>query len=241
MGPWGLDPTFYYQFGDRDVMAQDTDGNVKKLKAKMNSWLFDTIGSFQTGPLLLEVRGIYSPGNKARDNLSKRIRYFEPLDMDTSYYNSWSSIFALGIDYTSGCSGGTQGMCTNVGYDRYGRANLGVRATYALTPALSVWGVVSPMWTAEKVDVNTNAGRGAITLGSDKSTNSFVEGQEQYLGTELYVGTTWKFAPNTALDLGGSWLSAGKALDHSELINGVVTRRKAEDAYIATARVRLSF
>jgi hypothetical protein len=240
MGPWGLDPVFYYQFGNRDVMAQDTDGQVKKLKAKMNSWLFDTVGSFQTGPLLIEVRGIYSPGNKARDNLSKRIRYFEPLDEDTSYYSGWGSILALGIDYTSGCGAKSVGMCTNVGYDRYGRAQLGVRTTYALTPALSVWGVLSPTWTAEKVDVNTSAARGALTLGSG-SSNSFVDGQERYLGTEMYAGMTWKFAANTALDLGGSWLSAGKALDHSELAAGVVTRRKAEDAYLGTARVRLAF
>src|SRR5207244_4146287 len=76
---------------------------------------------------------------KARDNLSRKIYYFEPLDLDTSYYATWTSILGLGVDYKSGCSAGTQGMCTNVGYDRYGRAQLGARATYALTPALSGW------------------------------------------------------------------------------------------------------
>ena len=50
-------------------------------------------------------------------------------------------------------------MTTNVGYDRYGRAGFGVRATYSLTPALAFFGVVSPTWTAEKVDTDTGVRR----------------------------------------------------------------------------------
>ena len=87
--------------------------------------------------------GVYSTGNKARANLSKRISYFEPIDLDTSYYNTWTSITGLGVDYKSGCSAGTLGMCTNVGYDRYGRLEGSVRATYSVTPAFSVFGVVN--------------------------------------------------------------------------------------------------
>src|SRR5204863_3770943 len=134
-------------------------GAGHRIETKMSSFLADVIGSFQTGPLLLEVRGVYSPGNEARDNLAKRIRYFEPIDTDTSYYAGWTSILGLGVDYISGCSAGTQGMCTNVGYDRYGRAQCGVRGTYSLTPNLSVWGVVNPTWTAEKVDTDTSVTR----------------------------------------------------------------------------------
>src|SRR5207245_3675015 len=155
LGPWGLDPTFYYQWGTRDVL--DVNGN--KLDTKMSSFLFDAIGSYQLGPLLLEARGIYSTGNKARDNLSRKIYYFEPLDLDTSYYATWTSILGLGVDYKSGCSAGTLGMCTNVGYDRYGRAQFGARGTYALTPALSGWVAVNPTWAAEKVDTNTSVTR----------------------------------------------------------------------------------
>src|SRR5437870_8079638 len=120
MGAWGLDPTVYYQWGTRDVEAIDIDGKTKRLETKMSSWLFDAIGSYQLGPLLLEARGVYSTGNKARDNLSRKIYYFEPLDLDTSYYATWTSILGLGVDYKSGCSAGTQGMRPNVGHDRYG-------------------------------------------------------------------------------------------------------------------------
>ena len=233
MGPWGLDPTLYYQVGTRDVLGQNTVGSAQRIETKMSSFLGDVVGSFQTGPLLLEVRGVYSPGNKAKDNLAKRISYFEPLDLDTSYYAGWTSILGLGVDYISGCSGGTLGMCTNVGYDRYGRGQFGARATYSLTPNLSVWGVVNPTWTAEKVDTDTSVARAHIT--------GDMQGDSRYIGTESGIGLTWKFAPNVAFDWSGSYLNAGSALDTTEVLNGVPTKRKADDAYLTSARVRLSF
>jgi len=235
MGPWGLDPTFYYQWGTRDVLGltATSGANGQRVETKMSSFLFDVIGSYQLGPLLLEARGVYSTGNKARDNLSRKIYYFEPLDLDTSYYATWTSILGLGVDYKSGCSAGTLGMCTNVGYDRYGRAQLGARATYALTPALSGWVAVNPTWTAEKVDTNTSTTRAHIT--------GPIEGDSRYIGTESSIGFTWKFAPNVAFDWSGAYLAAGKALDTSELLNGVLTKRKADDGYLTSARLRLSF
>ena len=234
MGPWGLDPTFYYQVGTRDVLGQNTVGSAQRIETKMNSFLADVVGSFQTGPLLLEVRGVYSPGNKAKDNLAKRIRYFEPIDTDTSYYAGWTSILGLGVDYISGCSGGTLGMCTNVGYDRYGRGQFGVRATYSLTPNLSVWGAANPTWTAEKVDTDTSVTRAHIT--------GDMQGDSRYIGTESSIGLTWKFAPNVAFDWSGAYLASGRALDTTEILSsGAIQKRKADDAYLTTARVRLSF
>jgi hypothetical protein len=136
-----------------------------------------------------------------------------------------------------------------ISYDRFGLATVALRATYSFTPAFSVYGIVAPMWTAEKVDTDTsvtpasttaNAGAGNVprTTVSDKS---WVEGDSRYLGTEANIGITWRFAPNTAFDLVGSWLFAGDALDTAEVLNGVHTRRKANDGYQAAARIRLAF
>jgi hypothetical protein len=233
-GPWGLEPTFYYQVGTRDVLGQNIVGLNQKIETKMSSFLADVIGSFQAGPLLLEVRGVYSPGNKAKDNLAKRISYFEVLNTDTSYYAGWTSILGLGVDYTSGCAASTLGMCTNVGYDRYGRAQFGVRGTYSMTPNLSVWGVVNPTWTAEKVDTDTSVTRAHLT--------GDMQGDSSYIGTEGSIGLTWKFAPNVAFDWSGAYLFAGKALDTTEtLVSGALAKRGADDGWLTTARVRLSF
>jgi hypothetical protein len=244
VGAFGFDPTIYYQWGTLDSQALLSTGSVKRVEADMNAWLIDVVGSFRTGPLLLELRAIYSTGNTARDNLSKRIRYFQPLATDGAYYGGWAAITALGVDYLNGYT--MNGMNTFVGYDRYGRAQLGLRTTFTLSPALALYGIVSPTWTAEKVDTDTNSGlvAGAVPITVGRTTvddKSWVEGDSRYLGTEVTAGLTWRWAPNAAFDLQGSWLAAGGALDTAELRNGVHTRLEANDAYTVAARLRLSF
>jgi len=251
VGAFGLDPTISYQWGNYDTQAQRTNGTVGKVNGDASAWLFDVIASYQLGPLLLEARGVYSTGNKARDNLSASKRYYEPLDLDTSYWNGWLGILGLGVDYFNGGGGANLGMDTNIGYDRYGRGQFALRATYSITPAWSVYGVVAPTWTAEKVDTNTGCGAlnpstsqlGCTTrvavAGSGRP--SFAEGDSSYLGTEVNGGFTWRFAPNAAFDLAGYYLFAGSAMDQADTLNGQIVKRDAKDGYYAVARVRLSF
>ncbi|MEK7700582.1 MAG: hypothetical protein AAB418_01120, partial [candidate division NC10 bacterium] len=244
-GPFGLDPTVYYQWGTRDNQClcpnNGAASTARKVEADMAAWLVDIQGSFRAGPFLLEARGIYSTGNEARDNLSRSIRYFEPLDMDTSYYAGWASILALGVDYYQGGGGANNAMATNIGYDRYGRAQFGVRGTYNVTPAVALYTVVSPTWTAEEVDTDTSAARGIV---SDKS---FVQGDSRYIGTEWDLGLTWRFAPNTAFDLSGAYLFAGEALDSTESLTlpagnaAGLAKRDAKDGWLISSRIRMSF
>jgi hypothetical protein len=267
IGPFGLDPTFYYQWGriDRQSLdrgptstAVEPSTGTKKVTADMSAFLFDIIASYQLGPLLLEGRGMYSTGNKARDNLAKGIRYYQPLDTDGNYYagdwtvfwSSWSS----GDYFTTGFAG----TGNYVGYDRYGSARATFRATYNFTPALSTYFVVGPTFTAEEVDTDTNSGRSSAAgvgtpVRTTVSQNSWVDGDSRYLGTEVNLGLVWRFSPNTAFTLIGGYLFAGDGLDTAECItptgaagnaacsNGTVFKRDAEDAYAVAARVRLAF
>ena len=235
-------------WGSYETQAQRTNGSVGKVTGTTAAWLFDVIASYQLGPLLLEGRGMYTAGNKARDNMSRGEYYYEPLDLDTGYWAGWSGIFALGVDYFNGGGGANQGMSTNIGYDRYGRGQFALRATYSITPAWSVYGVVSPAWTAQAVDTDT--GCPALTVATSSTgcasrvavnSNSFAKGDSCYLGTELNGGITWRFAPNTAFDLAAYYLFAGSALNMTEQLNGQAVTRDANDGYYAVARVRLSF
>ena len=242
-GPFSFDPLVLYQFGTRDNQcACPTPGAgfvTRKVEADMSAWLVDLQGGYGFGPLLLEARAIYSTGNKARDNLSRSVRYFEVLDADTTYYFGWAHILSVGfVDYFSGLGPQNGGLVTNIGYDRYGRAQLGVKATYNFTPQLSLAAIASPTWTAEKVDTDTNTTGFTRTIVSDRS---FVQGDSRYIGTEADLWLTWRFAPNVAFDLAGAYLFAGSALDTTELLNGVPTRREAQDAWTVASRVRLSF
>jgi hypothetical protein len=124
-------------------------------------------------------------------------------------------------------------MPTGIGYDRYGRLGFGAKATYSLTPALAFYGVVSPTWTSEKVDTDTTSGTG----GRGAPTAATNGGDSRYIGTEVDLGTTWRFAPNTVFDLQGAYLFAGGALDTRD-ISGP---RDSKDGWLVAARVRLSF
>jgi hypothetical protein len=248
-GPFAFLPALYYQFGNRAVQCNcNNDGaafTTRRVQTDQAAWLIDLLGTYQLGPLLLETRAIYSTGNKAHDNLARSIRYFEPLDEDASYYTGWAMMLGGSpIDYFVG-SGPNAGMITNVGYDRFGRAQLGLRATYSVTPAWTWWSMLSPTWTAEKVDTHTGvvAASGNSQFGQRViiDDHSFVQGDSRYIGTEFDLGMTWRFAANAAFDLGGGWLFAGRALRTTEILNGVATLREQHDAYTAQARVRLSF
>jgi len=226
-GPFSLDPTFYYQFGDRNQRGAGS--------ANISAFLADVQGGFQLGPLLLEARAIWSSGNEAKDDLRQRVRYFEPLNLDTGYYSGWANILALGVDYFNGGGGALQSFDTNVGYDRYGRRQFGFRATYSLTPALAFYGIVSPTWTDEKVDTDTGiAAGGAARTAPVAATNG---GDSRYIGTEADIGLTWRFAPNTVFDLVGAYLFAGSALDTLDASG----QRDSQDGWTVAARVRLSF
>jgi hypothetical protein len=249
MGPFGLDPTIFYQTGSYYTQAYRTsNGAISRVKGDIAAWLVDITGSFAAGPLLLEARGVYTTGNKSRDNLALSKRYFEPLDLDTGYWGGWAAILALSVDYFNGGGGANQGLDTGIGYDRYGRMAFGVRATYNITPALAVYGTINPTWAAEKVDTDTGCGAPTAAQAAAGCANrltvndrSWVEGDSRYIGTETDLGVTWRFAPNAALDLLGAYLFAGSALDTAEVLNGVHTKREANDAYYTAARVRLSF
>jgi hypothetical protein len=246
VGAFGLDPTIAYQWGQYNTQALRTNGTVGRVEGELAAWLIDVQASYQLGPLLLEARGIYSTGNKARDNLSLSKRYFEPLDTDTGVWAGWGSFFMLNSnDFASGGGGQNASMSTNVGYDRYGRLQFGLRATYSITPAWSFYGIVLPTWTAEEVDTDTGCGTLSPTASCANRTTvndkSWVEGDSRYLGTDVTIGMNWRFAPNASLGINASYLFAGSALDTSELLNGVLTKREANDAYFAAMLLRLSF
>jgi hypothetical protein len=225
-GPFSLDPTFYYQFGE--TTQRTGAGNFN---ADIQAFFVDIQAGFQLGPLLLEARGVWTSGNDATDDLrTDKINFYTPLNLDTGYWAGWSQIQALGIDYFNGGGGTLAGMSTLVGYDRYGRRGLAGRATYSVTPSLAFYLIASPTWTDEKVDTDTTSG----AAGRGAPVNS---GDSRYIGTEVNLGTTWRFAPNTAFDLVGAWLFAGSALDATDASG----KRDAEDGWTVAARVRLSF
>ena len=97
-------------------------------------------------------RGSPTPGNRPKDQLSRDVNYFQPLNVDSGYWGAgWGEILSLGIDYFTGC---IRAQCQTIGLERYGRHQFGIRAIYSVTPRLDLRAVVSPEWTARAVDTD---------------------------------------------------------------------------------------
>jgi hypothetical protein len=259
MGPWSVDPTILYQFGTQAKWNQGgqaapygTAGT--RQSADINAWLGDIRTSFQLGPLLLSGMVMWTTGQDAKSNPYKSIKYFQPLDTDTSYLADWGTqIMSLGLDYgqiitVNGSSPGVQ-----IGWDKYGRVAAGLKASYAVTPALTVGAQLQPNWTWNKVDTDAFlvSGGGLQPNFTCRKTlnNCRPEGESNYLGTEFNLSLTYRFAPGLVFEWAAGYLMAGPAMSHRYVASqynagaGLPVRKDigVEDVVISTARVRFSF
>jgi hypothetical protein len=235
-GPFSLHPTVLYQFGERET----TIGAAQN-EADISAWFADVRAGFQVGPLTLSVMGMYTTGNKAGHDLTDKVRFYQPLNTDTSYAADWGTqIYSLGIDYFNILQFGGTNPGVSIGYDRYGRIQLGAKVAYAVTPALTIGAAVTPNWTAEKVDTSS-------TLSTAGLTPTDGSGDDRYLGTELNLSATYRFAPGVTFDLAGGYLFAGDALKFASTKGsatvpfGGSSSSDPEDVKTATARVRFAF
>jgi len=226
-GPFSVQPTAIYQFGTRD-----TSGAGGDQEADISAWFFDVRGGFQVGPLTISAMGLYTTGNKAGDNLRSDVDFYQPLNTDTSYAADWGTqIYSLGIDYFNILQFGGTNPGLAIGYDRYGRIQVGGKVAYAFTPALTIGGAATANWTAEKVDTDS-------TLVNGLTPSAGASGDERYLGTEVNLSATYRFAPGLAFDLAGGYLFAGDALGYTSARS---SSKDPSDVFIATSRVRFSF
>jgi hypothetical protein len=235
-GPITIAPTVLYQFGNRDT----TIGAAER-QADLSAWFADIRAGFQVGPLTISAMGMYTTGNKAGDNLTSKIRYYQPLNTDTSYAADWGTqIYSLGIDYFNILQFGGTNPGVAIGYDRYGRIQVGAKVAYAVTPALTIGAAVTPNWTAQKVDTSSTLSAAGLTPGDGS-------GDERYLGTELNLSATYRFAPGVTFDLAGGYLFAGDALKFvsthgsANVPFGGTSSSDPDDVKIVTARVRFAF
>ena len=126
LGPFSLDPTLMYQFGNRDVVVPGVAGGActaangpnclagasgktpgSVAKADISAWLFDVRAGFQIGPLLIEGLYMFTSGNKAQDTTLNNVYYFQPLSTDTGYLADWGTqLSSLGLDYFSALNEG---------------------------------------------------------------------------------------------------------------------------------------
>ena len=258
-GPWSVDPTILYQFGSQ---AKWNPGGIAsaygqagtRQSAHINAWLGDIRSSFQLGPLLLSGMVMWTTGQDAKSNPYKSIKYFTPLDTDTSYLADWGTqIMSLGLDYGQIISTNGNNPGVTIGWDKYGRVAPGLKASYALTPALTVGAQLQPNWTWSKVDTDaflvSGGGLQPSMVCRKTLQNCRPKGESNYLGTEFDISLTYRFAPGLVFEWAAGYMKAGNALAHRYVASdynagaGTPVRKDigVNDIAISTARVRFSF
>ena len=260
-GPWSVDPSAYYQFGTQAkwnpggvASAYGTAGT--RQSADIKAWLVDVRTSYQLGPLLLSHLIMATSGQDAKSNPYKSIRYYTPLDTDTSYLADWGTqIISLGVDYYQIMGGvnnaGDPG--TQIGWDKYGRIVTGIKASYAWTPSLTVGAGITPSWSVHKVDTDAyvvaNGGLQPNFTCRKTGNSCQPEGDAQFFGTEFNLALTYRFAPGLVFDWAAGYLMSDNALAHRYIgadygaPGGSPVRRDigVNPVAITTARVRFSF
>lgn len=252
MGPFSLDPSLLYQFGNREVVVPaalagpsgKAAGSVAK--ADISAWLLDVRGGFQIGPLLIEGLYMFTTGNKARDTTLNNVYYFQPLATDTGYLADWGTqLSSLGLDYFSAQMESGQAIAytgAHIGWDKYGRQQIGAKASYFLTPNLSATAGASVHLTHRAIDTDgfTQNSAGGVAGGGllPAYATGKQAGDTNYMGTELHSVVSWRFAPGLSWDNGAGYMFAGDGMNALTRAEG---SRDAKDVFIYTSRVRLTF
>jgi hypothetical protein len=253
MGPFSLDPTIMYQFGHRDVVVPTAlagpsgkaAGSIAR--ADISAWLFDVRAGFQIGPLLIEGLYMFTSGNKARDTTLNNVYYFQPLVTDTGYLADWGTqLSSLGLDYFSALNEGAVAGAypgVSIGWDKYGRHQIGAKASYFLTPNLSASAGVSVHLTHRAIDTDalTQNTAGAVAGGGllPAFATGKQDGDTNYMGTEVHGVISWRFAPGLSWDNGMGYMIAGDGMNAYTGSSGL--GKNAKDAFIGTSRVRFTF
>jgi len=243
-GPFSVDPTVFYQFGERQIVPTVASGKTIHncggnpcVDQDESAWLFDLRAGWQSGPLTVEGLFSYITGNSAGDELraGRTVGYYQAISTNAVYGYEWGAITAITLDYLSLMNYGNSGLqlSDGPGYDKYGEIRLGARAKYNVTPDFLLRGVVMGLLTAHDVDTRgrtnngcvTNAIQPAVAAANDNCNSSGLvptrvgpqsQGKDNYLGTEVNVGFEWHFAPNIALLWLYGHLFAGSALDNAD-------------------------
>lgn len=266
-GPWSVDPSFYYQFGTQEKVLQggisgaaatsNPYGQVgRKERADISAWLGDIRTSYQLGPLLLSHMVMWTTGQDAKSNPYKSIRYYTPLDTDTGYLADWGTqIMSLGVDYYQIIGSANNNPGVSIGWDKYGRVATGLKASYAWTPSLTIGAGVQPNWTWNKVDqdayIVTGGGLQPSFVCRRTGQSCRPEGENNYLGTEVNLALTYRFAPGLVFDWAFGYMFTDNAMGH-RFVQADYNQGGAANApvpkdigvngiAITTARVRFSF
>jgi hypothetical protein len=267
IGGFSLQPTFLYQFGTFQTFIMGPGqfinpvtglpssfvGGGGKRKENVSAYLFDTIAGYRIGPLNIQGRVMLASGQNAQSNIQNGAdrQYYRAINSAFGYMAGWTDIQTGGVDYITAAMVGIPGLVIreSPSYDKYGRIFFALASDYALTPALTFTGLANASWSRYKVNTRSILTLNGLAQCPATITAGFGNcvsdgrGNEQFLGVEAALGMTYRFAPNVALDVIGSYMWTGPALDNAGVAGGVIgpDPRESKDIAKFTTRLRFTF
>ncbi|WP_218673750.1 hypothetical protein, partial [Candidatus Entotheonella palauensis] len=204
-GAFTLKPSFIYMGGQRDLV---NGGEVD-----LQSFLLDLRGKYSAGPLSVEGKFVYIPGNEANDPLDGSdddLKYWQNISVTTVNRTvNWFELMGFNIDSTSAPSFGfnnSRAMRSAGTFDQFGLIHPAVKVDYNISKPLTLSAAVGAFLSAEDTGVP------ARFIDEIPATYNW-KGGNNYLGTEFDVVLTYRWFKGATVNVWFAYAATGEAQD----------------------------
>jgi len=236
-GGFTLSPTFIYLGGKRDIVGGG--------EADLEAFLLDIRGKYSWGPLSVEGRFVYIPGNEADDDLAdgSNLHFWQNITVTTVHRSvQWFELMGWNFDTTSpeifgsNNSRATQSAGT---FDQFGLIHPAIKVDYQVAKPLTVTAAIGAFLSAE----DTGA---PARFGGDVPATYNWKGNDNYLGTEFDIWLSYDWFKGTTVDVWFAYAAIGDGQDLCAPGTGGTTGvacsvREAEDQIGVGARMIYRF
>jgi hypothetical protein len=203
-GGFTLSPTFLYLGGTRDIVGGG--------EADLQAFLLDVRGEYSWGPLSIEGRFVYIPGNEADDDLGdgSNLHFWQNISVTTVHRSvQWFELMGWNFDTTSAeIFGGnnSRAMQSAGTFDQFGLIHPSVKVDYQVAKPLTLTAAVGAFLT----DEDTGA---PARFGGDVPNTYNWTGNDNYLGTEFDVWLSYDWFKGTTIDVWFAYAAIGDGQD----------------------------
>ena len=203
-GAFTLSPTFIYLGGSRDLAAGG--------EADIRSFLLDIRGKYSAGPLSVEAKFVYIPGNEANDDLGDGddIKFWQNISVTTVNRTvHWFELHGWHIDSTSPPGFGfndSRALRSAGTFDQFGLIHPAIRVDYKVSKPLTIAAMFGLFYAAEDVGAPARFG-GAVP------DNRNWTGDDTFIGSEIDILMTYQWFKGTTVQAWFAYAQSGDAHD----------------------------
>lgn len=201
-----VSPSFIYLGGERDLAS---GGSVD-----IQSFLLDVRGKYAWGPLSVEGKFVYIPGNEANDPLDGSgddLKYWQNISVTTvNRVTHWFELFGWHIDGTSPPTFGfndSRALRSAGTFDQFGLVHPAIRVDYKVAKPLTIAALFGLFYAAEDVGAPSRFGLGNVPQNRNWT------GQDKHIGNEFDVLLTYQWFKGTTINVWFAYAQSGEAHD----------------------------